>query len=246
MLYSFLYHRVGNSKYSNSKEMLENHFSYLKKNYKIVVPEDTLSPLETNICLTFDDGFFDFYHFIFPLLKKLNIKAVLAVPVKYILESTDIDPIKRLNVPLNIATNDEVYKTLAPFCTWKELEEMSKSGLVHIASHSYSHKNLLSEEINLELEIIESKKMIEDRLHINVSTFVYPLGKFDRDIHKLTMDHYKFAMRIGSTFNLNWQNINKISYRIISDNLKSIDQNFKFFKFISYLWFYILNTIRGR
>lgn len=246
MLFTFLYHRVGSGKYCNSKEMFENHFSYLKKKYKIVVPGDKLSPLETSICLTFDDGYFDFYHFIFPILKKLNIKAVLAIPVKYILESTYTDPIKRLDVAMGVSTKDEIYKTLAPFCTWQELEEMTKSGLVHIASHSYSHKNLLCEEVNLELEIIESKKMIQNRLNIEVPTFVYPLGKFDKDIHKITLDHYKYAMRIGSAFNFSWQNINKISYRIISDNLKSVDQSFRFSKFISYTWFFGLNTIRGR
>ena len=246
MLLTFLYHHIGNSKYSNSNEMIDSHFSFLKKNYKIVVPGDKLPPFHTNICLTFDDAYFDFYHFIFPLLKKFNIKAVLAVPVKYIVNSQHIDPAKRLDMPHNMAPNEGICKSGGQFCSWEELEEMSKSELIHIASHSYSHKNLLEKDINLELEIIESKKILENNLNIKVSTFVYPLGKFDRKIHKMTMEHYKYAMRIGSTFNLSWQNINKIGYRINSDNLKSIDQNFKFFKFISYLWFYLLNAIRGR
>jgi peptidoglycan/xylan/chitin deacetylase (PgdA/CDA1 family) len=246
MLLTFLYHHVGNSKYSNSKEMLETHFAYLKKNYKIVVPNEKLSPFRINICLSFDDAYFDFYHFVFPLLKKLNIKAVLAVPVKYIVDSQDIDPAKRLSVPHNQATNEEIYKAKAPFCTWNELDEMAKSGLVHIASHSYSHKNLLAQEVDLNLEIIESKKKLEQNLNIEISTFVYPLGKFNRNIHKMTMKHYKYAMRIGSSFNFSWQNINKINYRIISDNLKYVDQNLRFFKFFSYIWFYLSNTLRGR
>ena len=28
----------------------------------------------------FDDGFYDFYHYVFPILKKLKIKALLAIP----------------------------------------------------------------------------------------------------------------------------------------------------------------------
>ena len=246
MILTFLYHRIGNSKYSNSIEMLEKHLSYLKKKYNIVLPGETSAPIQVNICLSFDDAYFDFYHFVFPLLKKLNIKALLAVPVKYILESTTVDPDVRLSVPHKMATDDNIYKSFAPFCTWKELNEMAKSGLVQIACHSFSHKNLLLKELDLKLEIIESKKILENKLNLKISTFVYPLGKFNRKIHKLTKKHYIYAMRIGSSFNLSWQNINKIGYRINSDNLKSIDQNLKFSKMASYLWFYFLNVVRGR
>ena len=79
MLLTFLYHRIGKDKYSNSIEMIESNLSYLAKKYKIVVPGDKLSVFKINICLTFDDAYFDFYHYIFPILKKLISLAIFSI-----------------------------------------------------------------------------------------------------------------------------------------------------------------------
>lgn len=245
MLLTFLYHRIDEGKYANSKKNIEDNFEHLAKKYKIILPGDRIALFKTNICLTFDDGYFDFYYFVFPLLKKYKIKAQLAVPVKYIEESTSLDPETRLSVPYAEGMK-KPFLSKVPFCTWEELKEMSDSGYVSIASHSYSHKNLLDDDVDLHLEIVESKKIIEKKLSKEVTTFVYPLGKFNEEIHKLTLKHYKYSMRIGSTFNLSWKNINNITYRIISDNLKSKNEKIKVLPFISYLWFYFLNTFRGR
>ena len=246
MLLSFLYHKIGKGKYCNSKKMIEDHFIYLKKKYIVILPGDKISPFKLNICLTFDDAYFDFYHYVFPLLKKYNLKAVLAVPIKYISESTDIEDTLRLDLPYDEITDEKNVKEKVPFCTWEEIKEMSNSGLVHIANHSYSHINLLKKEVNLHLEIIESKKILERKLNREISTFIYPFGKFNKEIHKLTKDNYKYIMRIGSAINLCWHNFNKITYRISSDNLLQVNSKLKPLNFFSYIIFYLLNSIRGR
>ncbi|MBN2479464.1 MAG: polysaccharide deacetylase family protein [Parachlamydiales bacterium] len=246
MLLTFLYHRVNEGKYSSSKDIMQNHLIYLKNHYKIVVPKDKINPFKLNICLTFDDGYYDFYKFVFPLLKKLNIQAVLAIPIKYILDDTNVDPNIRLSCTYHEAMKDDNFITKAPFCTWKEIQEMVDSKLVKIASHSYTHKNLLKDKIDLNKEILESKNFLQNKLNIEVDTFVYPLGKFNEDIHKFAKRHYKYVMRIGSAINFSWQNITGITYRIISDNLKSENEYLKPKKFISYLWFFFLNTFRRR
>jgi peptidoglycan/xylan/chitin deacetylase (PgdA/CDA1 family) len=231
MLLNFLYHDVNKEKYSNSLKILEKQFSYFSKKYNIVIPGDSLKPFKLNICLTFDDAYFSFYCFIFPLLKKLKIKALLAVPVKFIEDSF----LKSKKTEKN-----KIY------CTWKEIKEMSDSGLVSIASHSYSHKNLLEKNVDLEKEIVKSKLLIERKIKKEVNTFVYPFGKFNKKIHNLVKRNYRYIMRIGSSFNLGWNNMNDIIYRISSDNLKEIDEHLKFYKYFSYSWFYLLNTFRGR
>lgn len=164
--------------------MIEEHLKYIAKNYNIVLPGDKTNPFKINVCLTFDDGFYDFYHFVFPILKKLNIKALLAIPIKYILEDTNLSPDLRLSVNYKEATKENNFKNKAPFCTWKEIIEMQNSNLVKIASHSYSHQNLTNENIDLDFEIIESKKILEKILKTEIDIFVYPLGKFNEKIHK--------------------------------------------------------------
>ena len=195
--------------------------------------------------MSFDDGFYDFYKYVFPVLKKLKIKALLAIPIKYILNETTIDPKIRLSVGYKEAMKGVIYKTKAPFCTWQEIKQMVDSNLVEIASHSYNHVNLI-DNADLDLEIVESKKILEEKLNTKIATFVYPLGKFDDTVHKKVKKHYKYAMRLGSAINFSWQNISSITYRVISDNLKSKNENLKLKNYISYFWFFFLNTFRKR
>lgn len=246
MILTFLYHCIEKEKYSNKIDIINEQFSYFSKKYNIVVPGDKLSFLKKNICLTFDDGYFDFYHYIFPILKKFNIKALLAIPVKFILDDTKIAPETRLAVSYSQAMKKNIYLEKAPFCTWKEIEEMSNTGLVKIANHSYTHKNLLEDDADFEKEILLSKEILEKRLKKEIDTFVYPLGKFNSKVHNFTKNHYKYIIRIGSSFNLGWKNINNLIYRVISDNLKRKDEHLVYKKYLSYVWFYLLNTFRGR
>ena len=246
MILTFLYHRINDIKYSNSDLMIEEHLKYISEKYNIVVPGDKINPFKINVCLTFDDGFYDFYHFVFPILKKLKIKALLALPIKYILEDTNVSPKERLSLSYKEATKDNNFINKAPFCTWKEINEMQASKLVKIASHSYSHQELTKDGIDLDFEIIESKKILENKLNIHVDTFVYPLGKFNEKVHKKVKENYKYAMRIGSALNISWQNFNSITYRIISDDLKTKKENLKLKNYISYIWFFFLNTFRKR
>jgi peptidoglycan/xylan/chitin deacetylase (PgdA/CDA1 family) len=246
MLLTFLYHRIGNGKYANSKTLIKKHLIHLAKKYNIVLPGDKINIFKLNICLSFDDGFYDFYHYVFPILKKLKIKATLAIPIKYILEKTNLNAQTRLSVSYKNAMKEEIYLNKAPFCTWEEIKKMQNSKLVKIASHSYNHLDLTNQNIDLDLEIIESKKILEEKLQTNIDTFVYPLGKFNEKIHNKVKKHYKYAMRIGTGINFTWQNINSITYRIMSDNLNTKKENLELKKFISYFWFFFLNSFRKR
>ena len=246
MLLTFLYHGINKGRYATVKEMIEKHLTYLSSRYNIVVPGDKLSFFKLNICLTFDDAYFDFYAHIFPLLKKFNIKAVLAVPIKFIQEKTDLKDSVRLSIPSYYAMKEKKNLKKVPFCTWEELKEMSDSEHVVIASHSFTHVNLMQENLNLHREIVESKNFIEKKLGKNISTFVYPLGKFNEKVHKMVKKHYRYAMRIGSAWNFSWQNFSGIIYRVISDGISRVDEHIRFPCFFSYLWFYLLNSVRKR
>ncbi|NGX52819.1 MAG: Poly-beta-1,6-N-acetyl-D-glucosamine N-deacetylase [Candidatus Anoxychlamydiales bacterium] len=245
MLLTFSYHRINSDKYSNSYKIIEEHLTHIASKYKVVLPGDKLNPFKLNICLSFDDAFYDFYKYVYPLLKKLQIKAVLALPIKYILDSTNVDDEIRLNVPYKDAMKDDIYKTKAPFCSWQEIKEMVDSNLVEMASHSYNHVNLINSK-NLDLEIIKSKEIIEKKLQTEITTFVYPMGKFNEKIHEKVKEHYKYAMRLGSAINFSWKNISSITYRVMSDNLKTKNENLKVKNYISYFWFFFLNTFRRR
>jgi biofilm PGA synthesis lipoprotein PgaB len=116
-----------------SIDHLEQHLGWLKKNgYKIVSVQNIFDAAagkyvlpEKAVLLTFDDGYLSFYTRVFPLLKKYHYPATLA------LVGTWMDG----NV-----TADEPGK---PLLNWEQIRELTQSGLVEVASHSYDlHKGV--------------------------------------------------------------------------------------------------------
>ena len=101
-------------------DKLEKDLEYLAENdYITVLPRNIAAGYipEKPVMLTFDDGYLSSYELLFPLLKKYNMCAVVSV--------VGFMP----DIPS------------ANFCTWEMLREMSDSGLVEIASHTYSLHN---------------------------------------------------------------------------------------------------------
>ena len=236
MLLSLMYHRVGIGpqidKYANSRTMLREHFLFLKERYTIVLPGDPLPKRKLAVCLTFDDATFDFYHYIFPILKELNIRVLLGVPVHYILDATDKSVEERLSVPYTLMMQEGFYDQKVPFCTWEELDEMVSSGLVEVASHSYLHCNLTFNFVDLNREVVRSKEILEKNLAQPVSAFIYPFGKVTIPLHEYVAQHYPYAFRIGSALNFGWGEGKKPLNRVSADNLANSAAPFSFFSLI--------------
>ena len=218
-----MYHHVNSDRCSNDLEIFEAHLRYISQNYTSLFPGEEVTA--KSVCLTFDDAYADFYYFIFPLLKKYNLKALLAVPTKYILDETNYTK----DIRLDFEHNDLFHNyTKATFCTFMELREMIDSGLVQIASHSHSHTNLLQDNVDLEEELLASKHILEEKLNIKVDSFVFPFGKYDDAIAKEAHKHYKYLFRIGNALHNDFRGIKGIIYRVDGDNLAKIDALFSF------------------
>ncbi len=108
------------------KEKIETYFIKDLYENNFVVPQN-------GICLTFDDGYVDNWVYLFPLLKKYNIKATIFVNPEFV----DPRSIQRKQYSAELSI-DEQDKALG-FLSWNEMIEMEKSGLVDIQSHSMSH-----------------------------------------------------------------------------------------------------------
>ena len=121
---------VAFDEYAIWKNEFENDLVWLKANgYTTITSEELLSymkgdatPPQKPIILTIDDGKYGVYKNAYPLLKKYNMKAVLSV-IGYEIDTATANPDKRS-------------ESAAPYCTWSEIGEMSKSGFVEIISHT--------------------------------------------------------------------------------------------------------------
>ncbi len=228
MLLSLMYHNINSDKYSNSLEIFEKHLKYIKKNFNIVLPGDTLG--KKNICLVFDDGYYNFYNYVFPLLKELNIKMMFAISTAFVLDTTKVDK----NIRLGIKHDEtERNKEKAPYCTYKELKEMSDSGLVKIASHSINHVNLENIK-DLDLELNGSKEILEKKLNIKCDSLVLPFGKYDEKAIKEAKKIYKYIFRIGTGINKDFSGIKGLIYRVSADNLENEKDIFSWQNMLKY------------
>ena len=221
--------------------MLESHLEYISKNFTTVFPTQKLT-CKRPICLVFDDGYYDFYKYIFPLLQKYNLKALLAVSPKFILETSQLSEAERLGFEHN-----DLYENFskATFCTYEELSIMATSPYVQIASHSFSHKNLRDEDVDLTLELKSSKELLEQKLDVKVESFVFPYGKYDQKILDETKKYYEYAFRIGNAVNDDFNGIHGAIYRIDADDLSAPDSIFTFPKMLQYKYKKFIKEIVG-
>ena len=111
---------------------------------------------------------------------------------------------------------------------------MVKSGLVELASHSHSHVNLLEETVSLEEELALSKKILQERLRVEVKSFFFPYGKYNTEILKKSKEHYEFVFRIGNAVQKDFNGIGGVIYRVNGDDLKQADEIFSCKKMFTY------------
>lgn len=234
MLLSTMYHHIDSDRFSNDPDTFEQHLQYVTNRFNIVVPGDTLSSKKDNLCLTFDDAYYDFYHYVFPLLKKYCIKALLAVPTAYILEDTNLTPKKRLSLKHRENYEEDKYHDFAPFCTWRELREMSESGYVMMASHSHNHRDLTLPGIDLHEEIVTSKEILERELGREMESFVLPFGRYNHKSFTLLQKHYRYIFKVGQGINPDFNGIRGLIYRIDGDNMKDERSIFSFKSMLGY------------
>lgn len=219
-----MYHHVNSDRCSNEYAIFDAHLKYISQNMTTVFPSDE-KPVKNAICLVFDDGYYDFYHLIYPLLKKYKLKALLGVVPSVTLDTTDKDDALRLAPEHNHLFAE--YKN-GTFCTYEELKEMQDSGVVQIASHSLTHTNLLEDGVNLEDELVLSQKILQEKLNTKVQSFIFPFGKYNQAVLDETNRYYKYAFRIGNGVNRDFDGINGVIYRIDADNLKDASSIFSF------------------
>lgn len=211
-----MYHRARAGLFGNSPEMLDAHFAHVAQTYAHVLPGDSLDSTRLNVCLTFDDGYFDFYTTVFPLLKKHRLRAVLAVPASFLRETCSVAAADRLAL-----TNDEafLYPERGGFCTEPELAELVASGQVALAAHGMTHVRLDALDSNLGLEIETPQHLLQLRFKRPVESFVFPFGRFSESALDSAQLHYRYVFRIGSAMNRCWDD--GLLYRVDADNMES-------------------------
>ncbi len=171
LMYHSIDHNDKTSGLSVSPESFARQMEFLSKNRYNVIPlekavayiEKKEIPPPKTVAITFDDGLENNYKSAYPVLKKYNLPAAMFIIVN------------RVGAP--------------GFMTWDEIKEISDSGIVTIGSHTRTHFWLLgSDKRFLEDEVVNSKKILEEKLGKKVNLFCYPMGAFDAESRRAVID----------------------------------------------------------
>ena len=192
-----------NFNYINTPESFEENIKTLLANGYTIISMQELADANSMkielpskpIIITFDDGYYSNYEYIFPILQKYNVKASIFIVTDKIGE--EIDGIKYLS--------------------WKECLEMQNSDLVEIFSHSKRHVFYNKLPIReLRDDVIESYKLIEKKLgKKDIKVFAYPYGAYTsetvRTLKNNGIDFQLYDIGINSFKNLDKNFIKRIN-----------------------------------
>jgi len=184
-----MYHSIDDNKvfFTVKLEAFEKQMKYLKdNNYNVISLTELIKTLESDqkipektVVLTFDDGFEDNYINVFPLLKKYNFPVTIFLVTGLVGQKIN----NAQNIPLKMLN-------------WTQIKEMHNSGLIDFQPHTVSHRKFEKMGLKeIEEEIINSKKMIENELGKKCEIFAYPRGYYDIKIIKILKENEFIASR---------------------------------------------------
>lgn len=183
LMYHIILKNSNGNKYTVSPSDFEKDLKFLDEHgYTTVFMQDLIdyvydgTPLpEKPVVLTFDDGYYNNYYYIYPLLKQYQAKAVISVVGTYTDQYSET-----VDTNVNYA-----------HLSWDNLREMTESDLVEIQNHTYNLHSLEngrkgcqknqneSSEKYAELLIKDLDKLQNEcleQLGNAPTTFTYPYG----------------------------------------------------------------------
>lgn len=112
---------------------------------------------EKPVIITFDDGVINQYENAWPVLKENNLTATFFI----------------FSNPIGRSAN---------YMNWEQLQELAEQGN-EIGGHGWYHLYLdRISKAELEKEIIESKKILEEKLGQEIKIFTYPFGQYNEEV----------------------------------------------------------------
>lgn len=128
--------------------------------------------------LTFDDGYRSLYEHALPVLAARGVPATVYV--------------------CGLADPGGERERLRPMLgrerlSWAEMREMARHGF-EFGAHTLSHPDLTRlDDAEIERQLADSKRRLEDALSLPVRSFAYPFGRYDRRCRDAARRHFAAA-----------------------------------------------------
>jgi len=112
------------------------------------------------IVLSFDDGWKEHYTIVYPLLKKYHYVGTFFIITDSVGHSA--------------------------YMNWGQIHQLAADGM-DIEAHTVTHPHLSAlKHAEAQKEIVESKRVLEERLHKPVTVLAYPFGSYNEDTIAIT------------------------------------------------------------
>jgi len=134
---------------------------------------------DRSFVITFDDGYQTVYDEAIPILKGYGMSATVFLTVGEKSASNPADRLPSLNG--------------RSMLNWREIREMKQWGF-DFGSHTLTHPDLTRLPLErVEIEIHNSKAIIEDALSDLINCFAYPYGRYDNRSREIVKKHFACA-----------------------------------------------------
>lgn len=114
----------------------------------------------------------------------------------------------------------------ANLCSWEMLEELHQKG-VDIQCHTYNHLYLKGKSIRyIEMEMLESKKVLESKFSKKIDFVAYPVGAYDRYVIRTSKTLFKAGFSVDEQF-VQMSQIGKEDYNYTMPRFNVQDSTFE-------------------
>lgn len=186
--------------------MFREDMEYIRsQGYNTVVMQDIINYVKYDhalpdnpIMITLDDGYYNNYLNVYPILQELSMRAVISVI------GAETDKYSAPDAPVS-----EYYS----HCTWQQLQEMSDSGVIELQNHSYDMHHIENGIIGIDrlpnetspdyrIRIFSDLSKMQERFETELSqaptTFTYPFGSADKE-GQAVIEEVGFTASLGTS-----------------------------------------------
>jgi len=184
------YHKIGypppEAKLVNLYVTPENFYKQLKylklRGFRTIncetyfkIRRNLMNPPYKPILITFDDGFKNNYTYAFPILKKFGFIATIFIVVG--------------DIGKKVRWEESEEDLPEEILSWEEIKEMHRYG-IDFQSHGFTHRHLDALPVEeVEEEIKNSKRILEENLEKKIEFFAYPYGSYNEKVKEILKKH---------------------------------------------------------
>lgn len=155
-----LYHQV-NPLINVTPDLFEEHLAYIASRYQTFTYSEAYDYVKQHgalpkysLLLTFDDGYYDNYRVVFPLLKKYDMKATFFINTLFIgsaarVSETAFEVSEEANIKALLSYYENGNGVSDQYMTQQEIQAMQSSGLCDFQAHTHTHAPVVVDDVLL-------------------------------------------------------------------------------------------------